>query len=87
MSIRTAGDGGFLAPVECDRKIADAQRSLSPMRRVATVQATSAGAYTTLWNTERWGSGWVGETAARPQTSTASLAQIPFAVAIRMRSA
>jgi HK97 family phage major capsid protein len=78
MSVGTAGDGGYLAPVEWDRKISEAQKSISPMRRLATVQATSVGAYTTLWNTEQWGSGWVGETAARPQTSSTALMQVPF---------
>jgi HK97 family phage major capsid protein len=37
------------------------------------------GAFTSLWNNDQWGSGWIGETAARPQTTTAALAQIPFA--------
>jgi HK97 family phage major capsid protein len=48
------------------------------MRRLATVQGTSVGAYSTIWNTDTWGSGWVGETAARPQTTTASLAPLTF---------
>jgi HK97 family phage major capsid protein len=78
MSVGTAGDGGYLAPVEWDRKISEAQKAISPMRRLATVQATSVGAYTTLWNVEQWGSGWVGETAARPQTSSTALMQVPF---------
>ncbi len=79
MSVGTAADGGYLAPVEWDRKISEAQRATSPMRRLATVQATSVGAFTTIWNNDAWGSGWVGETAARPQTSTAALAPIMFA--------
>ena len=79
MSIGTAGDGGYLAPVEWDRKISQALRSVSPMRRIANVQTTGVNAFSTLWNNESWGSGWVGETAARPQTSTTSLAPIIFA--------
>ena len=79
MSVGSDSSGGFLAPVEFDRKIAEAQRTTSPMRRLATVQQTSVGAYTTLWNDDQWGSGWVGETAARPQTTNASLAPITFA--------
>ena len=79
MSVGTAGDGGYLAPVEWDRSIIEAQRTTSPMRRLATVQPTSVGAYTKLWDPKNWGSGWVGETAARPQTTNTSLAPIPFA--------
>jgi HK97 family phage major capsid protein len=79
MSVGDNSTGGYLAPVEWDRKIAEAQRAASPLRRLATVLPTSVGAYTTLWNTDQWGSGWVGETAGRPQTSTASLSPITFA--------
>lgn len=79
MSVGTAADGGYLAPTEWDRTIIQAQRSISPMRRLATVQPTSVGAYSKLWNTDTYGSGWVGETAARPQTTTTTLAPITFA--------
>lgn len=79
MSVGTAADGGYLAPTEWDRSIIEAQRATSPMRRLATVQPTSVGAYTKLWNTDTWGSGWVGETAARPQTTSTTLAPINFA--------
>ncbi|QNP46876.1 phage major capsid protein [Sphingomonas sediminicola] len=57
----------------------EAQRATSPMRRLATVQPTSVGAFTKLWDAKNWGSGWVGETAARPQTTSTQLAPIPFA--------
>ena len=79
MSVGSGSDGGVLAPVEWDRKLHEKQRATSPMRRLATVQVTGIGAFTTLWNNDEWGSGWVGETAARPQTTTASLVPIPFA--------
>lgn len=78
MSVGSNTDGGYIAPVEWDRKLHEAQRATSPMRRLATVQATGVGAYTTLWNNDQWGSGWVGETAARPQTTNASLSPITF---------
>lgn len=79
MSVGTAADGGYLAPTEWDRSIIEAQRATSPMRRLATVQPTSVGAYTKLWDSKNWGSGWVGETAARPQTTSTTLAPINFA--------
>jgi HK97 family phage major capsid protein len=79
MSVGSNTDGGYLAPVEWDRQLHQRQRATSPMRRLATVQATSVGAFTSLWNGDTWGSGWVGETAARPTTSSATLAPIPFA--------
>lgn len=78
MSVGSGSDGGYLAPVEWDRRLHERQRTTCPIRRLALVVATSVGAYTTLWNNDAWGSGWVGETAARPQTTTASLAPVPF---------
>ncbi len=78
MSIGDNSSGGYLAPVEWDRKLQQRQRSSSPMRRLAQVQTTTVGAYSTLWNGDTWGSGWVGETAARPQTTQPNLAPIVF---------
>ena len=78
MSVGTNSDGGYLAPVEWDRQVRQKLRETSPMRQIAQVQPTSNGAYSTIWNNDTWGSGWVGETAGRPQTSTASLSQLVF---------
>lgn len=79
MSVGDNSNGGYLAPVEWDRQIHQQQRITSPLRRIAKVMSTSVGAYTTIWNNDQWGSGWVGETAARPATTTASLSAITFA--------
>lgn len=78
----SAGDnssGGYIVPVEWDRKLHERQRATSPMRRLATVQPTTVGAFTTLWDAKNWGSGWIGETAARPITTATTLAQVTFA--------
>ena len=78
MSSSSNSDGGFLAPVEWDRRVVQALRTVSPMRQIASVQITSVGGYSTIWSDSAWGSGWVGETAARPNTSTPQLSQIVF---------
>ena len=70
--------GGYLAPIEWDRQVRKAQRSISPMRRIARIVTTGVNGYSTLWNSDQWGSGWVGETAARPATTTASLFPLTF---------
>lgn len=70
--------GGYLAPVEWDRQVRKAQRHLSPMRRISQVVTTGVNGYSTLWSNEQWGSGWVGETANRPQTSNAGLSPLVF---------
>lgn len=78
MSTGSASDGGFLAPVEWDRKVNSALRPLSPMRTICTVQPSSVGSFTTLWSDSAVGSGWVGESAARPNTTTPQLTPITF---------
>jgi HK97 family phage major capsid protein len=78
MSAGSNGDGGYLAPVEWDRQITKALTAASVLRTLCTVIETTGPGYSTLWNNGQWGSGWVGETAVRPQTTTAGLANIVF---------
>lgn len=39
---------------------------------------TTTAGYSTVWNNNQWGSGRVGETASRPQTTTPGLASLTF---------
>lgn len=78
MSVGSETSGGYTAPVEWDRTINSALQPLSPMRRLATVRQTNVGGYSTLWKGDNFGTGWVGETAARPNTTTPSLDPITF---------
>ena len=82
MAAMSEGDnsaGGYVAPVEWDRKIQKFQRVLSPMRQLSFVVSTNRAAYSTLWSNDQWGSGWVGEVASRPATATATLAPLVIA--------
>lgn len=63
-------EGGYLAPVEWDRTITDALVEVSPMRSIASVQTISTAGFTKLFNLRGTGSGWVGETDARPESNT-----------------
>lgn len=74
----TADEGGYLTPVEWDRTITDKLREESPMRQLAQVQPTSKAGWKKLFNMGGTGSGWVGETAARPETATPVLAELGF---------
>lgn len=78
MSISSTNSGGYLAPTEWDRKVQQELKILSPMRRIADVRSTTTQAYSTLWNSGGFASGWVGETAARPETATPSFDPIEF---------
>ncbi|MBX7500647.1 phage major capsid protein [Qipengyuania sp. YG27] len=79
LSVGSDANGGLLAPIEWDREISKQQVTTSPMRKLAKVMTTSVGAFTTLWQSGNPGSGWVGETAARPQTSNPTFDPITFA--------
>ena len=79
MSVGTASDGGYLAPVEWDRTLTPALQEQSPLRNYAQVISLSQGqGFSRLYSTGQPGSGWVGETAARPATTTPTLATLNF---------
>ncbi|TPI39395.1 phage major capsid protein [Mesorhizobium sp. B3-1-9] len=72
-------EGGFLAPVEWDRTITDKLVEVSPMRQIAASQTISTAGFKKLFNLRGTSSGWVGETAARPQTNTPTFGEMTFA--------
>lgn len=65
-----AEDGGYLVPTEWDRTLEKRLLILSPMRSLAKVQTTSKPSFTRLFTEHGMSSGWVGETDARPETTT-----------------
>ncbi|MCB5201893.1 phage major capsid protein [Neorhizobium sp. T786] len=71
-------EGGYLAPVEWDRTIVDKLVEISPMRQIAQVQTISGAGFKKLFNLRGTGSGWVGETAARPETATPEFGPLTF---------
>ena len=78
MTEGTDSDGGFLVPVEWDRSITDKLKLRSPIRENAQVITTSNRGFSRLYNDGNIGSGWVGETAARPETTTPGLQTLTF---------
>lgn len=71
-------EGGYLAPVEWDRTITDKLVEISPMRQIAQVQQISTNGFRKLFNEKGTGSGWVGETAARPETTTPTFGSMTY---------
>lgn len=71
-------EGGYLAPIEWDRTIVDKLVEVSPMRQIAQVQTISGAGFKKLFNLRGTGSGWVGETAARPETATPEFGPLTF---------
>jgi HK97 family phage major capsid protein len=76
LSIGVDADGGFAVPEELDRAIIEMARDESPMRQVCNQVTISTSDYKRLVNLGGASSGWVGETAVRPETGTPTLAQI-----------
>ncbi|HHM7130942.1 TPA: phage major capsid protein [Pseudomonas aeruginosa] len=76
LQIGVDADGGYAVPEELDRNIIELQRDESPMRQVCNQITVGTPDYKRLVNLGGAGSGWVGETAPRPETSTPTLAQI-----------
>lgn len=78
MTVGVDEDGGFVAPAQLDAQILSAQRDLSPFRRLARTVTTRAHTYQLPFNLGGTTSGWVGETAGRPQTDTSKLTLLEF---------
>jgi len=80
-SVTTADDtaGGYGVPEAIDKVVGALLANVNPMRRVSTVITVGTPDYKKLVRTSRPSSGWVGETEARPETTTPELAALtPF---------
>lgn len=71
-------DGGFLAPEETERLISAAVRDVSPIRQIASVRQIGANTFRKPISISGAAAGWVGETEARPETATPTLAAVDF---------
>lgn len=71
-------EGGYLAPREWDRTITDKLVILTAMRGLATVQTIGGNGFNKLFNLRGTASGWVGETAARPETAGPTFGSMAF---------
>jgi HK97 family phage major capsid protein len=78
MSVGSAADGGYLVPPETDTEIGRRLSAASPIRALATVRQVSGTVLKKPFATTGMAVGWVAETAARPQTGNAQLAELSF---------
>jgi len=75
----TAGaDGGYLVPPETDNEIGRRVSVVSPMRALSTVRTVSSAVLKKPFAASGLATGWVAETAARPQTATPQLTELSF---------
>ncbi len=69
-------DGGFAVPREIDALITAQLKAISPIRAIAQVVQVGSAGYRKLVSSSGTASGWVSETAARPETGTARFNEI-----------
>jgi len=78
LSAGSGPDGGYLAPATVEGEILRRLAAVSPIRSLATVRTISTGTYKKAFSTTGPASGWVAETAGRPQTGAPALAELAF---------
>jgi len=71
-------DGGYLVPPETDNEIGRRVSVVSPMRAFSTVRTVSGAVLKKPFAAAGLATGWVAETAARPQTDTPQLSELTF---------
>jgi len=76
----TDAAGGYAVPEELDARIDKTLTAISPIRGIANVVKVGSAGYRKLVTTGGTPSGWVAETAARPETSTPDFMEVapPF---------
>ncbi|HEX8445120.1 MAG TPA: phage major capsid protein [Sphingomonas sp.] len=77
-SMSGVGDaaGGYAVPEEIDRRIDATLANISPIRSIAQVVKVGTAGYRKLVAKGTTPSGWVAETAGRPETATPQFAEI-----------
>jgi HK97 family phage major capsid protein len=78
MSIGSNPDGGYLVPDEIERQIGQRLSNISPIRGISGVRVISGSVYKKPFMIAGPAVGWVGETAARPQTASPVLDELAF---------
>jgi HK97 family phage major capsid protein len=78
LSAAVGSDGGYLIPEETERTVNMALKDVSPIRAIAQVRQVSGNVYKKPFSVTGPGTGWVGETAARPETASPTLAELTF---------
>jgi HK97 family phage major capsid protein len=78
MSVGSNPDGGYVVPVEIEKVIGERLTAISPIRSIAGVRVISGSVYKKPFMTAGPAVGWVGETDARPQTTSPVLDSLSF---------
>jgi HK97 family phage major capsid protein len=80
LSIGSGPDGGYVVPPETETEITRLMSAISPIRAIASVRQVSAATYKKPVTITGPATGWVSETASRPETDGQTLDQLTFPV-------
>lgn len=78
LSTGVSADGGYLVPQDTEFEIGRRLSQVSPIRAIAGNRQVSTTVYRKPFLITGAATGWVGETAARPQTDSPTLAELSF---------
>ena len=78
LSVGSDPDGGYLVPEETETTINRALRDISPIRAIAGVRQVSGSVYKRPYAISGLVTGWIGEAAARPETTSPTLSELSF---------
>lgn len=78
LSVGSDPDGGYLVPEETEHTVMRSLKDISPIRAISSVRQVSGTTYKKPFSIAGPGSGWIGETAVRPETTSPTLAELTF---------
>ncbi|MCT7376070.1 phage major capsid protein [Chelativorans salis] len=81
MSYGSGQDGGYLVPEETEAMIGKRLAEISPIRSIASVRQVSTAVLKKPFAVTGPATGWVGETAPRPETASSTLDELSFPTA------
>jgi HK97 family phage major capsid protein len=81
LSIGSNADGGYLVPVETETEINRMLAEISPIRAISGVRQISTQTYRKPISITGAATGWVSETASRPQTDAQTIDAVAFPTA------
>jgi len=78
LSVSSDPDGGYLVPPETEAAVIRGVKEISPIRAIAGNRTVSASVYKKPFSIVGPATGWVAETATRPETNSPTLAELTF---------
>lgn len=78
LQVGVNADGGYVVPAEVETEITRKMGEVSPIRAIAGVRQVSGSVYKRPITLSGPATGWVGETASRPTTTSQTLGELSY---------